>query len=317
MGNTQTVYLPPWVPATDEEHANADAYTEAVRAISAVRLLAPPLVAPATRLPTSPRLHPGSHLTVPRNFIEPDAVVHSADFSFDWTTHRAFAEAAYRGDVRLGKLLPRLVPKHVTEEEFWRNYFSRVYAVKQRFSPGGAPDAPTDAPAPPAAEPPVVPAEEPAEEEPAQRQKDSAGISDATSAATQLVRAASLTSQLPYPERFELAVKFVKEGPSLPEDAAPGDRILMDVLSQQAIIGQCNVPRPGMWDTAEAKARHDAWVKLGSMSKHEAMHLCALEIFCKEWVLWEGLHITPEMAKRADAVTTMTPTRPSTNAREA
>lgn len=210
----------------------------------------------------------------------------SPDFPFDWETHRAFAESAYRNDTRLHKLLPRLVPKHVTEEVFWRNYFSHVFAIKCRFA--GKQVAPPAAPAEPTAP-------DGGEEEPQ--------LDDAS---TRLARAASLTSQLAYPERFELALKYVREGPSLPHDAAPGDRILMDVLSQQATIGQCNTPRPGMWDSAEAKARHEAWVKLGSMSKHEAMHLYvqALEIFRKDWVLWEGLQITADMIKRADAVST-------------
>lgn len=212
-------------------------------------------------------------------------MVDSPDFPFDWQTHRAFAESAYRNDTRLYKLLPRLVPKHVSEEDFWRNYFSHVYAVKCRFanSPPALPEPPT---APPTAPLP--------------------GVVVADSGAARLTRAASLTSQLPYPERFELALKYVREGPSLPDDAAPGDRILMDVLSQQATIGQCNAPRPGLFDGAEAKARHDAWQKLGSMSKHEAMHLYvqALEIFRKDWVLWDGLQITPDMVKRADAVAT-------------
>lgn len=40
MGNTQTVYLPPWEPTTDEERARAEEYTQAVRSISTVRLRA-------------------------------------------------------------------------------------------------------------------------------------------------------------------------------------------------------------------------------------------------------------------------------------
>jgi len=108
-----------------------------------------------------------------------------------------------------------------------------------------------------------------------------------------LNRAASLTSQVPYPQRFELARKYVNEGPSLPDDAAPGDRILIEVLSQQATIGPCNLPRPGLWDSAETRARHEAWTKLGAMTKQEAMHLYvqALEIFRKDWVLWKGLGV--------------------------
>lgn len=37
MGNTHTVYLPPWVPTTPEEKEHADEYTKAIRAIAQVR----------------------------------------------------------------------------------------------------------------------------------------------------------------------------------------------------------------------------------------------------------------------------------------
>jgi hypothetical protein len=37
MGNTQTIYLPPWVPTTEEEKAHGEEYTKAVLAISSVR----------------------------------------------------------------------------------------------------------------------------------------------------------------------------------------------------------------------------------------------------------------------------------------
>ena len=51
------------------------------------------------------------------------------------------------------------------------------------------------------------------------------------------------------------------------------DRILLDALQQQATVGQCNRPRPGMWETAEEKAKYEAWKKLGGMPRAEAMHL--------------------------------------------
>ena len=31
------------------------------------------------------------------------------------------------------QLLPRLVPTRVSEEDFWRNYFSHVFAVKSKY----------------------------------------------------------------------------------------------------------------------------------------------------------------------------------------
>eukprot|EP00908_Phaeocystis_cordata_P012784 Transcript_23779.p3 GENE.Transcript_23779~~Transcript_23779.p3 ORF type:complete len:111 (+),score=44.27 Transcript_23779:753-1085(+) len=46
-----------------------------------------------------------------------------------------------------------------------------------------------------------------------------------------------------------------------------------------------------MWDSAEAKAKYEAWKKLGAMSRAEAMHLYvqAVEVFDADWIQWEGL----------------------------
>ena len=68
-------------------------------------------------------------------------------------------------------------------------------------------------------------------------------------------------------------------------------RILLNALYQQATSGECNKPRPGMWDTAEEKAKYEAWRKLGSMSRAEAMHLYvqAIEVFDEQWLVWKGL----------------------------
>ena len=75
-----------------------------------------------------------------------------------------------------------------------------------------------------------------------------------------------------YPEKFHLALKYAQEGPPLP-NLSDADRILLEALQQQAQSGECNKARPGMWDSAEEKAKYDAWKKLGTMSKAEAMHL--------------------------------------------
>ena len=83
MGQTQTVFLPPWVPSTDAEKANAAEFREAVFAISATAA----------------------------NFVQPHPLHADPEFSFDWVEHRPFAEAAYKADRRLFKLAPRLVPK--------------------------------------------------------------------------------------------------------------------------------------------------------------------------------------------------------------
>ena len=83
MGQTQTVFLPPWEPTTEAEKARADEFRTAIRELS-------------------------SHAA---NLLTPHAVHTEPDFSFDWVEHRSFAEAAYTGDAKLGRLIPRLVPK--------------------------------------------------------------------------------------------------------------------------------------------------------------------------------------------------------------
>ena len=61
--------------------------------------------------------------------------------------------------------------------------------------------------------------------------------------------------------------------------------------SRAQTLGECNKPRPGMWDTAEEKAKYEAYKKLGKMSKAEAMHLYvqAIEVFDDRWIEWKGL----------------------------
>ena len=120
MGQTQTIFLPPWVPATPEEKEAEGEFREAI-----LRL---------------------SHAAA--NLIAPHPLHDHPDFHFDWVDHRPFAEAAYRGDKRLHRLLPRLVPKRISEEDFWRNYFSHVFAVKRRFEIGRSEPPLTEAPPP-------------------------------------------------------------------------------------------------------------------------------------------------------------------------
>ena len=142
----------------------------------------------------------------------------------------------------------------MSEEHFWRNYFSHVFAVKRRFEEGIV-----DAPAPPSA-------------------------SAAAAPPPPINRLLSIS----YPDKFHLAVKYSTDGPPLPNLSDP-DRILLDALRQQATIGPCNKPRPGMWDSAEDKARYEAWKKLDTMPKAEAMHLYvqAIEVFDEDWLSWD------------------------------
>ena len=82
MGASHTVFLPPWVPATETEKANEAEFRQAILRLSSAA-----------------------------NLIAPHPLHTESDFCFDWEAHRPFAEAAYRGDRRLHRLLPRLVPK--------------------------------------------------------------------------------------------------------------------------------------------------------------------------------------------------------------
>ncbi|KAL1512317.1 hypothetical protein AB1Y20_005579 [Prymnesium parvum] len=236
MGQTQTVFLPPWIPSTPEEKGQEEAFRAAIMQLS----------------------------ETPSHFLHPHEMHTHPDFSFDWVEHRPFAEAAYRADVRLFRLLPRIVPKRVTEEEFWYNYFSHVFAVKRRFE-GSCSSLAGDGKAS------VAPAK----------------TSVVPSAAG---NGAPATLTVSYPEKFHLAVKYMREGPPLP-NLSDADRILLKALEEQAISGECNKPRPGMWDTAEEKAKYEAWKKLGSMSPAEAMHLYvqAVEVFDDQWLSWPGL----------------------------
>ena len=83
MGQTQTVFLPPWVPSTDAEKQHENDFRDAIMKLSAKA----------------------------GNFVTPHELHTHPEFSFDWVDHRPFAEAAYRADHRLFRLLPRLVPK--------------------------------------------------------------------------------------------------------------------------------------------------------------------------------------------------------------
>ncbi|KRZ23122.1 Regulator of G-protein signaling rgs-2 [Trichinella pseudospiralis] len=52
------------------------------------------------------------------------------EFTFDFDSYVSQAEAALKADPNLEKIRFRLVPRKIKEEEFWRNYFYRVYLVK-------------------------------------------------------------------------------------------------------------------------------------------------------------------------------------------
>lgn len=53
------------------------------------------------------------------------------NFQFDLDAFFPAAMAALREDPRLDQLRFRLVPTQISEERFWRNYFYRIFLLKQ------------------------------------------------------------------------------------------------------------------------------------------------------------------------------------------
>ena len=77
-------------------------------------------------------------------------VIPQSEFSFDSFT--SAASAAVQEDIKLNKIIYKLVPRKVSEEEFWRLYFSKVlYVINSVKEHGVYPPPPP--PPPPAAAP--------------------------------------------------------------------------------------------------------------------------------------------------------------------
>ena len=202
MGQTQTVFLPPWEPTTEEEKEHADEFRAAIQALSGRAA----------------------------NFVEPHPIHVDPDFAFDWVEHRPFAEAAYTGDLRLCKLIPRLVPKrsdapHPTRQpslapraqKLSRGTCAAPAGSRRRTS--GATTFRTSSPS---------------------RGPLSRGAT-ASAARTALRRRPAprgeqpppVTARVSYPEKFHLAAKYAADGPPLP-NLSDADRILLEALHQQA-----------------------------------------------------------------------------------
>jgi acyl-CoA-binding protein len=168
-----------------------------------------------------------------------------------------------------------------------------VFAVKRRFELGGA-----------AHESVVQPPSAPATVTTVAGAGGGAGPSSLDTFETPATpHSPRMSMTVSYPDKFHLALKYAAEGPPLP-NLSDADRILLEALQQQATVGECNRPRPGMWDSAEEKAKYEAWKKLGAMSRAEAMHLYvqAIEVFDEHWLEWKGLQ-----AAVAAAVGAVTP----------
>jgi len=55
-------------------------------------------------------------------------------FEWDWEQMAPIAKAILKDDPNLEKMRYELVPKVVSEENFWRNYFYRVTLLKESMS---------------------------------------------------------------------------------------------------------------------------------------------------------------------------------------
>ncbi len=53
----------------------------------------------------------------------------TADREFSIERYKSYLEGAIKHDHRLSQWQPKLVPKRVSEELFWRNYFSHVQSI--------------------------------------------------------------------------------------------------------------------------------------------------------------------------------------------
>lgn len=79
-------------------------------------------------------------------------------------------------------------------------------------------------------------------------------------------------------EKFRAAVNVIR---NLPKNGAfqPSREIQLKFYSyyKQATEGPCTIPKPSFWDLI-AKAKWDAWMRLGSISKEEAMECYVTEM---------------------------------------
>ncbi|XP_067140861.1 acyl-CoA-binding domain-containing protein 5-like [Centruroides vittatus] len=79
-------------------------------------------------------------------------------------------------------------------------------------------------------------------------------------------------------EKFQAAVNVIR---NLPKDGSfqPTRAIQLKFYSyyKQATEGPCTLPKPNFWDLI-ARAKWDAWMKLGSISKEEAMECYVREM---------------------------------------
>ena len=80
----------------------------------------------------------------------------------------------------------------------------------------------------------------------------------------------SVPCQLPYPEKYEAALAFFRDG--LSSSLTDETQLILYGLSQQVAVGPCTQKKPWGWNLTE-QAKHQAWAHLGKMDRMEAMRL--------------------------------------------
>lgn len=82
---------------------------------------------------------------------------------------------------------------------------------------------------------------------------------------------------------FKLALEFVKNAK---DGKGPSNEQKLQFYAhfKQATVGENKEKRPGMMDVV-GRAKHDAWAKLGKMSKEDAMktYVKILEVITPDW----------------------------------
>eukprot|EP00854_Cymbomonas_tetramitiformis_P004236 gene4236-5217_t len=83
-----------------------------------------------------------------------------------------------------------------------------------------------------------------------------------------------MACMLPFPDRFEFAVKFMNALPDEQQGRSNETRLILFSLHKQATEGECKTPIPWFGNPVE-KAKLTTWTSLGNMDKFEAMRLYA------------------------------------------
>lgn len=72
-----------------------------------------------------------SRVQNPQTFLTAAPGADPASLDFEPSSHLHLLETALKNDERISQWLPRLVPKRVSEQEFWNHYYSHVNAITQ------------------------------------------------------------------------------------------------------------------------------------------------------------------------------------------